>query len=558
MRVQVCGVFWRRLAVLVGLLAVGAGRPAAEQLSVEAAPAAGRRVLVSATEDRLWLARMEHGRGVLSFRMPSGPAVGSAPFDRVILSLAAVERQAYAFHENGEFYRYVPGGSEGVEGGRWTPELNLPERKVPLEVVEVAGGLYALVPTALTDGMAMLEGPVAPATTRPFEPGPGLLTLVRYTPAGWFAVATCPPPVTAEALPRACYVSQRLLLFWRNPEGAEISYVQLDPAVGVWELGGTLGLPGLRDYWVAVVNRAATIVAEGAARDGRAAVQMYTLLGEAGESAEQSWQRGEFEMSPLPDGHEAAQVRAACGFNQHLALLVTTVDGGFYLRFGRRDGAPTMATQDVFAEPLVKTAPVSFHLFRTAAMLTILVALFVFRRQSVVMPAALPAGYVPAFILQRLAAFVIDALPFSVAAALVLRVSWIEAGGQIVAWAVDPQINESGLPGLAYVLWWFLAAGGYTVYSFVMELVAGRTVGKVLLRLRIMTDTGRRPVRWQLVVRNLMRIVEVMPPFWILNFLVLLSRNRQRAGDIFAGTVMVRWVGPEPGERSAGDESGEQ
>ena len=558
MRMHVRFMFWRRVAVVAGLLGVGLGRPAAAQLSVEETPAAGRRVLVAAAEDRLWLARMEHGRGVLSFRTPSGPPVSSAPFERVIVSLAAIDRQAYVFHENGEFYRYAPGGSEGTEGGRWTPELNLPGRKVPLEVVEVAGGLYALVPTGITDGMAMLEGPVAPATTRPYEPGPGSLTLVRYTPAGWFAVASCPPPVTADALPRLCYVNQRLLLFWWNPDGGQLGYFQLDPAVGVWESGGTLGVPGLRDYWVAVVNRAATIVAEVEARDGRAVVQVYTLLGEAGESAEQSWQRSEFEISPLPEEHQVARVKSACGFNQHLGLLVTTADGGVYLRFGRRDGAPTMSTQDVFGEPLVKTAPVSFHLFRTAAMLTILVTLFVFRRQSVVMPAALPAGYVPAFILQRLAAFAIDALPFSVAAALVLRLSWVEACGQIVAWAVDPQINETGLPGLSYVLWWSLAAGGYAVYSFVMELVAGRTVGKVLLRLRIMTDTGRPPVVWQLVVRNLMRIVEVMPPFWILNFLVLLSRNRQRAGDIFAGTVMVRWVGPEADERSAGDESGEQ
>jgi uncharacterized RDD family membrane protein YckC len=45
------------------------------------------------------------------------------------------------------------------------------------------------------------------------------------------------------------------------------------------------------------------------------------------------------------------------------------------------------------------------------------------------------------------------------------------------------------------------------------------------------------------VVRNVLRCLELMPPFWVLGFVVVLSRNRQRVGDIFARTIVVRRLG---------------
>jgi uncharacterized RDD family membrane protein YckC len=56
----------------------------------------------------------------------------------------------------------------------------------------------------------------------------------------------------------------------------------------------------------------------------------------------------------------------------------------------------------------------------------------------------------------------------------------------------------------------------------------------------VRTESGLRPRLWQIAVRNLLRYLELMPPYWVLGFVVVLSRNRQRVGDIFARTIVVR------------------
>ena len=86
------------------------------------------------------------------------------------------------------------------------------------------------------------------------------------------------------------------------------------------------------------------------------------------------------------------------------------------------------------------------------------------------------------------------------------------------------------MPASDFLLWWCVSAGSYTVYSLLMELATGRTVGKTVLRVELLNEAGTRPGPAQIFVRNLMRLIEIMPPFWILGFFLVLSRNRQRVG----------------------------
>ena len=80
-----------------------------------------------------------------------------------------------------------------------------------------------------------------------------------------------------------------------------------------------------------------------------------------------------------------------------------------------------------------------------------------------------------------------------------------------------------------------------------------RTIGKVFLGTRVLSENGTRPNAVQIVARNVSRFLELLPPLWVLGFLVVLSRNRQRLGDIFARTVVVRGVKPAPKNPEAGD-----
>lgn len=69
----------------------------------------------------------------------------------------------------------------------------------------------------------------------------------------------------------------------------------------------------------------------------------------------------------------------------------------------------------------------------------------------------------------------------------------------------------------------------------------GQTVGKRLLGLRVVDAGGFRLEPSQVMVRNLMRFVDGLPALYLLGGIAcLVSRHRQRLGDLAAGTVVIR------------------
>jgi uncharacterized RDD family membrane protein YckC len=80
------------------------------------------------------------------------------------------------------------------------------------------------------------------------------------------------------------------------------------------------------------------------------------------------------------------------------------------------------------------------------------------------------------------------------------------------------------------------------LYMMLAEwLWRGQTVGKRLLRLRVVDAAGLKLEPSQVIVRNLMRFIDWLPALYLIGGLVCLgSRHRQRLGDLAAGTVVVR------------------
>ena len=75
----------------------------------------------------------------------------------------------------------------------------------------------------------------------------------------------------------------------------------------------------------------------------------------------------------------------------------------------------------------------------------------------------------------------------------------------------------------------------------------GQTPGKKLLGLRVMDERGLKLRPSQVVVRNLLRFVDMLPFFYALGGAVCLFNSRsQRLGDLAAGTVVVRSVKSSP------------
>jgi uncharacterized RDD family membrane protein YckC len=75
----------------------------------------------------------------------------------------------------------------------------------------------------------------------------------------------------------------------------------------------------------------------------------------------------------------------------------------------------------------------------------------------------------------------------------------------------------------------------------------GQTVGKRVLRLRVMDSRGLRLHFSQIMLRNLLRCIDAMPLCYLVGGLAcLFSRKAQRLGDLVAGTVVVRIIEAEP------------
>jgi uncharacterized RDD family membrane protein YckC len=69
----------------------------------------------------------------------------------------------------------------------------------------------------------------------------------------------------------------------------------------------------------------------------------------------------------------------------------------------------------------------------------------------------------------------------------------------------------------------------------------GQTVGKKLLRLRVVDAEGLRLQFSQIVMRNLLRFVDSLPFLYFVGGLTcLLNRKTQRLGDIAANTIVIR------------------
>ena len=87
--------------------------------------------------------------------------------------------------------------------------------------------------------------------------------------------------------------------------------------------------------------------------------------------------------------------------------------------------------------------------------------------------------------------------------------------------------------------WPWLALLWVTYYA-ALEGLFGATVGKLLAGLRVTDMDGRRIGPQAAIVRNLARLLDVLPFAYLLGgILTLATRQHQRLGDRFAGTLVV-------------------
>lgn len=82
----------------------------------------------------------------------------------------------------------------------------------------------------------------------------------------------------------------------------------------------------------------------------------------------------------------------------------------------------------------------------------------------------------------------------------------------------------------------------FFAYFIVGEALWGGTPAKLLLDMRIIREDDGLPIGWQeSVIRNVLRIVDILPMLYLVGFFFAVSSAKtQRLGDRIARTVVVR------------------
>jgi uncharacterized RDD family membrane protein YckC len=88
-------------------------------------------------------------------------------------------------------------------------------------------------------------------------------------------------------------------------------------------------------------------------------------------------------------------------------------------------------------------------------------------------------------------------------------------------------------------------------YFFVTELMWAQTIGKRVMKLRVVRVDGSRLGAGPAAIRNLVRFVDAFPVLYIVGAIVLFTfgNKRQRLGDMAAKTTVVADDAPEPPDR---------
>ena len=126
----------------------------------------------------------------------------------------------------------------------------------------------------------------------------------------------------------------------------------------------------------------------------------------------------------------------------------------------------------------------------------------------------------------RLAAWVIDKAAIAVV--------WAVVSALIALLGV---LSEDVARGVIAVGYFVLSTG----YGIALEWMwNGQTLGKRLIHLRVMDESGLPLQFSQVVVRNLLRVVDVLPVAYLVGGVTALcTRKAQRLGDVAAATIVV-------------------
>jgi len=166
-----------------------------------------------------------------------------------------------------------------------------------------------------------------------------------------------------------------------------------------------------------------------------------------------------------------------------------------------------------------------------------------FRRDAVAAGASLPAGLEVADLLRRAIAGALDLAPAMVVALAAFNLS---PGELFRHWPGQQTAADwqEMLPGV-------LAIAVFLGHTLLAEVIWGRSLGKAMTGLKVISLDGSRPRFWQILVRGLMKGLDLI--VFLLLILPAISAQRQRLGDVVARTVVASEEDEEETEQTGGN-----
>jgi uncharacterized RDD family membrane protein YckC len=500
-----------------------------------------------------------------------------------IHSTATAGRALHLFYESGDHYRYSPSSDRRFVGVRDRRETKLPGGDLPLAV---AGGtsdndavLWAVVngrtaeavhtrwktrqaelttvpargskwqPTQTAPEAAESDSPSKTEETEQAERtfSPNHFYLVRYAERSWE-----PGP----ALPDSVKTVQRM---WLHATGDEIHFFwhpkSLDPAIhysvygdGQWQRGTDVPAD---DTLIRVI---ATIVNKRLLFGGVLENRQVRLWDQAlGDNGDADWVALPALRTASEESLELADPFSITTFADKLVAL-QVIEGepqlGMWLvtKGGPPDEpfAPVVVQSPDYVSPSTRSMR---DLGATIIVVAVLLLVLWRRQEAIGTPVALPVGIGVVGAGKRALVAVVDMLP----AATVMFWIWSEP---IMAFYQEVvEVSQSGHQELLQwpgeLLWaWLAFRIMYTVYCTLFEIFMTATPGKRLLGCHLLTEGLEKPTHMAILIRNITRIIELEPylQIWPFMMVVLLTRNRQRLGDLLARTVLVERHAPIPFE----------
>ena len=230
---------------------------------------------------------------------------------------------------------------------------------------------------------------------------------------------------------------------------------------------------------------------------------------------------------PIPDA-SAATSRTITSALGRVRLVYRDGEKLYERRYDVRDLSPVGAAVPIEqpAPTTSPTSPVEQYVSLLVLAVLVFVMLSVLRNRGGAQEEAMREAQKrlkPARRLFRLLAGLVDALPI--------------VAVNLYVWYLVKDKPEMMEAAGAYKNWMYLAAGVSLLHTTLAEVFFGRSIGKMLLGLYVVNLAGQKPTTGKLVLRNIVRVVEIELIFPLL--LILFTPLSQRMGDLASGTVVV-------------------